>query len=389
MADVDATILPLEGFPLAIFVVSLVCLGISTITIALRTYVRINDNAFGWDDKLIVLGLMVYIVDVALACHGARVGLGSYNSRLNSYFLVQGTKYLMLWMMLYVVGLAVIKSSICVTLLRIASAHKVYRLFVLSLLGLTIATFLVTLIGILLLCRPVAANWDTSLVTEGKGTCSGMGTMIALSYTSTACTIVTDLACAVFPGVMLYRTQMPLGRKIQVGLLLSFASVASISTMIRAPYIEHYRTPTDNLLYYTGFIVLLSNIETAIGCVASSIPTVGRFFMRNSAVKKSTSDADGPKDLVTFGSAPISARNNTKGRTFRNPTDTGTTFATVHAHGDGDWSRLHDGDSDHNPDLDNQNGIRTDYTYQVELSKSPKHNQSESVRELAHDGSSC
>lgn len=168
---------------------------------------------------------MVYIVDVALACHGARVGLGSHNSRLNSYFLVQGTKYLMLWMMLYVVGLAVIKSSICVTLLRIASAHKVYRLFVLSLLGLTIATFLVTLIGILLLCRPVAANWDTSLVTEGKGTCSGMGTMIALSYTSTACTIVTDLACAVFPGVMLYRTQMPLGRKIQVGLLLSFASV--------------------------------------------------------------------------------------------------------------------------------------------------------------------
>lgn len=58
MADVDATILPLEGFPLAIFVVSLVCLGISTITIALRTYVRINDNAFGWDDKLIVLGLV-------------------------------------------------------------------------------------------------------------------------------------------------------------------------------------------------------------------------------------------------------------------------------------------------------------------------------------------
>ncbi|TEY78801.1 hypothetical protein BOTCAL_0045g00170 [Botryotinia calthae] len=389
MADVDATILPLEGFPLAIFVVSLVCLGISTITIALRTYVRINDNAFGWDDKLIVLGLMVYIVDVGLACHGARVGLGSYNSRLNSYFLVQGTKYLMLWMMLYVVSLAVIKSSICVTLLRIASSHKVYRLFVLSLLGLTIATLLVTLIGILLLCRPVSANWDTSLITEGKGTCSGMGTMIALSYTSTACTIVTDLACAVFPGVMLYRTQMPLGRKIQVGLLLSFASVASISTMIRAPYIEHYRTPTDNLLYYTGFIVLLSNIETAIGCVASSIPTVGRFFMRNSAVKKSTSDADGPKDLVTFGSAPISARHNTKGRSFRNPTDTGTTFATVHAHGDGDWSRLHDGDSDHNPDLDNKNGIRTDYTYQVELSKSPKHNQSESVRELAHDGSSC
>ncbi|TGO14736.1 hypothetical protein BTUL_0049g00450 [Botrytis tulipae] len=386
MADVDATILPLEGLPLAIFAVSLVCLCISTITIAVRTYVRINDNAFGWDDKLIVLGLIVYVVDVALACHGTRVGLGSHNSRLNAFFSVQGTKYLMLWMMLYVLGLAIIKSSICVTLLRIASAHKMYRFFVLSLLGLTIATFLVTLIGILLLCRPVSANWDTSLVAEGKGTCSGMGTMIALSYTSTACTIVTDLACAVFPGVMLYRTQMPLGRKIQVGLLLSFASVQSALQVIQQ---SSFGNNAYKSLDYTGFIVLLSNIETAIGCVASSIPTVGRFFMRNSAAKKSASEPDGPKDLVTFGSAPISARHNTKGRVFRNPTDTGTTFATVHAHGDGDWSRLHDGDSDHNPDLDTREGVRADYTYQVQLSKSPKHSQSESVRELAHDGSSC
>lgn len=167
----------------------------------------------------------MYFVDVGLACHGATVGLGSTNDRLNTYFAVQGTKYLMLWMMLYVLGLAIIKSSICLTLLRIASVNKAYRYFVLGLLFLTIATFLVTFIGVLLLCRPVAANWDTSLVTEGKATCSGMGTMIALSYISTACTIVTDLACAVFPGVMLYRTQMPLGRKISVGLLLSFASM--------------------------------------------------------------------------------------------------------------------------------------------------------------------
>lgn len=128
-------------------------------------------------------------------------------------------------MMLYVVGLAIIKSSICGTLLRIASARKVYRYFVLGMLVLTISTFLVTLIGVLLLCQPVSANWDTSLLAEGKGKCLGMGTMIALSYTSTASTILTDMACAVFPGVMLYRTQMPRGRKISVGILLSFASV--------------------------------------------------------------------------------------------------------------------------------------------------------------------
>ncbi|RAL64750.1 hypothetical protein DID88_001781 [Monilinia fructigena] len=389
MTDAGATVLALEGFPLVIFVVSIVCLSLSAITVSIRTYVRVHEGVFGWDDGLIVVGLVTFALDVSLACHSTRVGLGSHNDRLNGYFAVQGTKYLMLWMMFYVMGLAIIKSSICVTLLRIASAQKVYRLFVWGLLTLTICTFLVTLIGILLLCTPVAANWDTSLITDGKGSCSGMGTMIALSYTSTASTILTDLACAVFPGVMLYRTQMPTRRKIQVGLLLSFASAASISTMIRAPFIERYHNPTDNLLYYTGFIVLLSNIETAIGCVASSVPTFARFLRRSHPKDSFHSTRHKPKDLVTFGSAPISGRQNSKARAFRNPTDTGITFATVHAHGDGDWSRLHDGDSEHNTELRTVDGIRTDYTYQVELSKSPKHSRSESLTRLAHEGSSC
>ncbi|RDW85687.1 hypothetical protein BP5796_04012 [Coleophoma crateriformis] len=350
MADASATTLPLEGFPLVILVVSVVCLSLSTIAVGLRTYLRLKDRVFGWDDGLILIGW--------------------------------GTKYLMLWMMLYVLGLAIIKSSVCVTLYRIASTQKVYKIAVLSLLGLTICTFLVTFIGILLLCHPVAANWDTSLIAAGKGKCSGMDAMIGLSYTSTGSTILTDMACAVFPGIMLYRTQMPLARKISVGLLLSFASVASISTMIRAPYIEHYRTPTDNLLYYTGFIVMWSNIETAIGCVASSIPTLRRFVVSKKSKDESSSNPQdlNPKGLATFGSAPAVPRHSAKGRgVFRNPTDAGLTYVSVHAHGDGDWKRLRDGDSDHSTGVETTKGIRTDYTFEVELSKSPQHVKSEFV----------
>lgn len=58
MTDADATILALEGFPLVIFAVSIVCLSLSTITIAIRTYVRLDEGVFGWDDGLIVFGLV-------------------------------------------------------------------------------------------------------------------------------------------------------------------------------------------------------------------------------------------------------------------------------------------------------------------------------------------
>lgn len=90
---------------------------------------------------------------------------------------------------------------------------------VFTLLGLTIATMLVTLIGVLLLCKPVSANWT------GQGECASMSSMVALSYTSTASTILTDLSLAVLPGVMIWRTVMKTRQKIGIFVLLSFGSV--------------------------------------------------------------------------------------------------------------------------------------------------------------------
>lgn len=165
-----------------------------------------------------MLSQIIYAVDVALSSHGAYVGLGTRTADLNAWLAVEGLKYLMLWMMIYIVSLAVIKGSICVTLYRIGHAETKYKRAILTLLGLIIATMLVTLIGVLLLCQPISANWT------GEGHCAGSATMIALSYTSTATTILTDLALAILPGVMVWNTIMDTRQKISVCLLLSFGS---------------------------------------------------------------------------------------------------------------------------------------------------------------------
>lgn len=131
----------------------------------------------------------------------------------------------MIWMLVYVNALVLIKASICVTMYRIASANKSYRIAIWTLIAVIVGNYLTTFIGVLSLCRPVEANWNTSLVTEGRATCSGMSAMIGLSYTSTACSIATDLACAILPGIILWRTQMKLSTKISVTMLLSFGSL--------------------------------------------------------------------------------------------------------------------------------------------------------------------
>lgn len=160
-----------------------------------------------------------------LACLGALSGLGTRNLHLNARMMVDGAMYLITWMLIYVGALAMIKTSICVTTLRIATNMTKLRIAVYALMALTIVSWITTFIGILLLCRPVKANWDKSIVLAGEGSCAPDSAMIGLSYFSTATTILTDLVCAVLPAIVLWQTQMKLKMKIVVASLLSFGSL--------------------------------------------------------------------------------------------------------------------------------------------------------------------
>ncbi|KAH6686451.1 hypothetical protein F5X68DRAFT_240762 [Plectosphaerella plurivora] len=356
----------LQGTGLSLFVVSIVGGIVSVIVVGLRTFVRIQGRSFSLDDGLMLGGLVVYIVDVALACVGALSGLGTRNESLSPIMMMESMKYLMIWMMLYVIGLCLVKSSICFTTLRIATTMPTLRMAVYILLGLTVATFMTTFIGILLLCRPVEANWDQSIILEGRGECSPMSAMLGLSYTSTASTIATDLACAVLPAIILWRTQMKLSTKIMVSTILSFGSFASISTMIRTPYIDHYNRPTDDLAFHIANIPLWSNIETAVGLIAGSLPALRQFIVRRSTPKPTavsgTDNTHGlnpaaSAGLVTIGGsgAAVASRNR---KAVKSAYD-------IDEAEQGDWTRL---DEDANSDKDSTvpiRGIRKEMTFEM------------------------
>ncbi|KAH7363287.1 hypothetical protein B0T11DRAFT_329275 [Plectosphaerella cucumerina] len=357
----------LQGTGLSLFVVSIVGAVVSTIVVGLRTFVRIQGRSFSLDDGLMLGGLVVYIIDVALACVGALSGLGTRNADMSPIMMMESMKYLMIWMMLYVIGLCLVKSSICFTTLRIATTMPTLRMAVYVLLGLTVATFVTTFIGILLLCRPVEANWDQSIILEGRGECSPMSAMLGLSYTSTASTIATDLACAVLPAIILWRTQMKLSTKVVVSTILSFGSFASISTMIRTPYIDHYNRPTEDLAFHIANIPLWSNIETAVGLIAGSLPALRQLVMRRHSSTKATgnSGTDNTRGLnpaasaglVTIGGSGAAIRSKDR-KALKSVYD-------IDEAEEGDWTRL---DEDNNSDKESTvpiRGIRKDTTFEM------------------------
>ncbi|KAH8651278.1 hypothetical protein BX600DRAFT_100885 [Xylariales sp. PMI_506] len=367
----DVRFVTLRGFPLVIIAVILMMLFFAVISVSIRTYVRLVDKVFGLDDALLLAAVIVYTVDTSLAVTGVSVGIGTINDGLNTWMSSEAEKYYIIWITVYVVGVALVKSSVCTTLMRVASRpHPYMRFAVWSLLALTWASFCVTFFGILTFCRPVEANWNTALVTEGKAKCASTETLIGISHTNTATSIVTDVGCMILPGMLLWKTQMRTKAKLQVFGLLSVASVASITTIARAPFISHYNNPTVNLTYYIGYIVLFSCIETGIGCIAASLPSVRRFYvqLRGLDTRQSESTANA-KSLVTIGGAVIPGASNIRNhkRVFSNPTDRGATTTLIDG-GNGNWERLQDSDSDKGI-LKNASsgGIRADYTYTIEL----------------------
>ncbi|KAI1246372.1 hypothetical protein MGN70_013271 [Eutypa lata] len=361
-----------EGLALAIIIVSLVFLFFSLLSVGIRIYIRQSDNALGLDDWLVLGGVMGYVADVGLAIWAASSGVGTRNAKLNATHQTEGMKAYTIWILMYVVCLALIKSSVCTTLLRIAKIKLGMAIAVWCLLGVVWASFMVTFIGVLLYCRPMEASWNSALVLAGKATCGSIETMIAISHTATVSTLLTDIGCTVLPGMLLWTAQMKAKAKLQVFGLLAVASVASVATIARAPFISHYSQPLDDLLYWVGYIVMFSNIELGIGCIASSLPAM-RGLYRRLAGHEDTENSD----YYNNSGAPRS-------HSFHNPTDTGRTHATVRA-GDGDWEEIHDGDSDKGTLLpttpanqsisskNNKGGIRMDYSYTVELEPVSNH----------------
>ncbi|KAL5118193.1 hypothetical protein ACEQ8H_003865 [Pleosporales sp. CAS-2024a] len=343
--DPTATFIKPNGLPLAILVLSVIFLALSIITVSLRSYIRVVKGAFGLDDWCMVVGCIAYCVSTGLAIYAVYVGLGRKNADINAWQQEHAMKYYIIWILIYVLALATVKSSICMTIMRIASTNARLRITVYLLLAVTWASFFITFVGTLLYCDPVEAIWKPMLVVTAKAKCAPVDTFIIIGHTATVSTILTDFALVVVPAIILWNTQMKKQAKIQAFGLLSFASIASVITMVRIPYVNKFAGLTD-LPYWVAHIMLCSNIETGIGCTASSVPSL-RHFLRRDA---SGSDSKGLSQKSRSGLHTISQQRVRKiGRT------------------DEEWAELQDGSSDRSIALLNTKGIKKEQTCEVDI----------------------
>jgi hypothetical protein len=160
---------------------------------------------------------------------------------------------------------------------------------------------------------------------------------------------------------------------------------ASIITMVRIPFVNKFESQTnlpckenpccepdnagtDVLTVWVSHIVLCSNVETGIGCFASSIPSLRHLFQREG---DGSSDPNSKRYFPT-GSKLITASGKSRRprgcNSFRNPTDIGFSLSTVH-HGraEDNWERLQDAASDKSDAPVNPKRIYAERSYTVDV----------------------
>ncbi|KAK8043630.1 hypothetical protein PG993_006060 [Apiospora rasikravindrae] len=283
-----------------------------------RLYFRRREKNLGWDDLLLASGLILYLGFTAACGYGTFAGIGAQIEITDS-----GSKLypeeseslgltFFIAMILYSSVLVCIKSAVCILFLRIAGSIRSYRTCIYGILGVTVVGFVVTEAGTMGQCRPIEANWSKSVHLTAD--CASQDTLVIIASFSTITTVMTDWLCALFPVYMLWRTSMPVRKKLAAGVVLGLGALASICTLLRIPYIIDYNAllaghSKNGKPYDLGGLLLWSVLECGIGLIATALPPIWHAYQvrRRARIHQVLPDDEAGSELPAFNRFPNSA----------------------------------------------------------------------------------
>ncbi|KAL4980791.1 hypothetical protein BDW66DRAFT_156502 [Aspergillus desertorum] len=316
---------PLEGRSLSIFVVTLVFLILSFISVALRCFVRLRlVRAFGWDDSLMVLAMTFNILFALCGMIGARYGLGRkmvdfYNAPDPANELETALFWWWLGQTSYVITCVVAKIAIALALLRL-TVTKTHKYVLWSVIGVSIVVGLVFWFMLTLQCKPVDYFWHRLTTT---GTCLDTDHILSIAYVYSVTATICDFILGLLPIALVWKLHMHQTTKAALAGILSMGCVASAAVIVRIPYLHYYKD--EDFLYATTQISIWSNVEAGLGITAGSLVTLRpllRWFRGDSSYMNSKNKtwygASGSMPLSSMNGV-LQSRNDQSGNRYWRP----------------------------------------------------------------------
>ncbi|KAF9734910.1 hypothetical protein PMIN02_006839 [Paraphaeosphaeria minitans] len=228
---------PTEIYELGVLTLSVVIalLFLAWTTVALRMWVRLGiTKSPGWDDATMLMALCLF------TCYCAFILTITLRSRAHQQFtemeLLQSLVYVQLSEVFYILTTTFLKISLGLFFLRLLTKPWQTRLFhvILAISGVFgILYFFV----VLFVCGSPTKLADSFIGARAKH-CAPVWFVLATGYIYGFINVIADWMFTLIPIVILMDSAMDRRSKFSVGIVMSFAAVGSISSIMRMVYLK-------------------------------------------------------------------------------------------------------------------------------------------------------
>ncbi|KAF4449900.1 integral membrane protein [Fusarium austroafricanum] len=207
-------------------------IGIDVAVVLARLGIRVKLTTLGYDDYVIVVGLIGFIVMCSFCFVSLAYGFGitdpSAVANFENYNGMEAARYFTFAQITYVASFGVVRISVALVLHRIVQGWpRTQLLLVISMVFVGVYALGCILVDVLQ-CIPLKAVWG-----DGTGKCLSSSQLAGLGFAVSALDIASALFYAVLPVFLLKGLQMGRRTKTAIIILLGLGAGTVIISIIR------------------------------------------------------------------------------------------------------------------------------------------------------------
>ncbi|KAH9209204.1 hypothetical protein DL95DRAFT_428306 [Leptodontidium sp. 2 PMI_412] len=216
---------------------------LALVVVCMRIFVRTKFvHKLGLDDYVMLVAMALSLSAMCIIIPEVQNGAGRHIAYLEPATASMGLKLNYASQHFFLWGIALVKVSIALFLLRISATQFYTRMLKGTIAFLIIYTFMCFLF-ILLQCKDLAILWDSTV----KTTCWTGSTMRGLGYLYTVINICTDLLFAFLPIPMLWNVRINGRKKASLICILGLGVFAGSAAIVKLTYLPNYGKAGDFL----------------------------------------------------------------------------------------------------------------------------------------------
>jgi len=178
-------------------------------------------------------------------------------------------------------SITLVKLSVALLLLRLKHTRP-WRIFLYSLIVLSLLAVIVQTCFQFLQCQPFSVYWDPRVfrTTPGGVRCFRRAIINANIITFSSIQVGLDLVFSFIPIIFIRKLNRPRREKIFMCVLMGLGLFASCAAIVRTLSLQSFYTNSDSFRSNVG-VVLCAVLEVQFALIAATIPTLKAFMERS------------------------------------------------------------------------------------------------------------